>query len=86
MKFFCKRCGTQAPRLEVCSGCGMMMQSPPVCYIVEACYFTGETASHYGPFASVMEADVWIAENWSAGNGKREFTFDVWPLLGVEAR
>lgn len=63
--WICARCGTQAQKIEVCSGCGCLMTLPnqrpkeDKFQFVLIAYLLRGGVETFGPFASVSEADQW---------------------------
>jgi hypothetical protein len=66
--WICAKCGTQAYQVEVCSGCGCIMNlpedptkpPPPKTYqFVLVVTLEDKTLAAFGPFESVMAADQW---------------------------
>ncbi len=86
MSWFCATCNTQAPRPELCSGCGTPMRVldhalPNVQFMLCLGDQNGMWYYEYiGPFDSVLAADQW----WMDHQHKEEFhmysAYEVTPL------
>ena len=64
--WICARCGTQAQRPEICSGCGSGMlpfEAPPRSerfqFVLIVHRSDDEDSGAYGTFPNVMAADTW---------------------------
>lgn len=71
--WICAKCGTQAQQLEVCSGCGCLMKLPEVALappppkqyqFMLIIHLEDKTLAAFGPFDSVMQADMWQDEHY----------------------
>lgn len=69
--WICARCGTEAQRPEICSGCGSNMKpfeqadkpKEERYKFVLVVYSKPNVADVIGPFPSVMAGDMWASEN-----------------------
>lgn len=60
--WICARCGTEAQRPEVCSGCGSQMrpfEQPPRIERYQFVLIDKRSIAAYGPFPNVMAGDSW---------------------------
>lgn len=86
--WICARCGTEAQKPEVCSGCGSSMKPfdpPPKEERFQFCLLTyppGKTKAteFIGPFPSVMAADQW----WEQHMAPHGYHFNDYEVLLME--